>query len=378
MSFEINRELSDMQKKQKILILSAALAIILAVGVVVTVWFLTKKDTCPHDYTDFTLDGKPSYTVSVNASRTCRTCGFEEVLTVYAAKGLKYETDEDGITTLVGKGDFSEKVLYLADKTEDGRRIDAIASSVFSETKPAAVWIEEGIHTLGEYAFAFCPELTYISLPASLTTFGDYTVAGCPKLRSVHFADGYRKLGTNQFYECTSLTEITLPGDITEIPYGTFFGCCELESITLPDSLTAIGGNAFTGCVKLKGITLPESLKEIYPSAFAGCSSLTTLILPALTTLSHHSFLGCTGLRAVYLPQALQTIEVTGADGPFFSCHEELVLYTDASERPEGWDKHFNSFDSAVSDEDGGELDEEAYFNLKVVYNCPMDEFPGK
>ena len=367
-----------MQKKHKILILSAALAVILAVGALITIWFLTKEDPCPHDYTDFILDGKPTYTVAVSASRTCMTCGYEEILTVTAAKGLQYETDEDGVTTLVGKGDFSGKVLYLASKTEDGRAIDAIAPSVFSESSLAAVWLEEGVYTLGEYAFAFCPELTYISLPASLNTFGDYTVAGCKKLRSIDFAEGYHKLGANQFYECTALTTLALPDGIAEIPYGTFFGCTALESISLPASLTAIGGSSFTGCAKLKDLILPDSLKEIYPSAFAGCTSLTTLVLPALTTLSHHTFLGCTGLRAVYLPKALQTIEVTGADGPFFSCHEDLVLYTDAEACPEGWADHFNSYNSAVSDEDGGELDEDAYFNLKVVYNCPITEFPGK
>lgn len=375
---EIYQELPNMLKKQKIWLLAGALAAILIITVMVTVWLLSDKSTCQHDYTDFVLDGKPTYTTSATAKRLCQICKKEDVEIVYAAKGLEYETDEDGITTLVGAKSFSGKVLYLASETEKGVKIDAIAPSVFSETKLAAVWLEEGVHTLGEYAFAFCPELTYLSLPASLVTFGDYTFAGCSKLRSLDFAEGYQKLGSNQFYECVSLTKIHLPKEITEIPYGAFFGCENLEQVILPEGLTAIGGNAFIGCAKLKEISFPDSLKEIYPSAFAGCTSLTTLVLPALTTLSHHAFLGCTGLRAVYIPLRLQTIEVTGADGPFYACDKDLVLYTDAESRPTDWAEHFNSYNSAVADDDGGELNEDAYFNLKVVYNCPPEEFPGK
>ncbi len=367
-----------MQKKQKIWILATSLAVILIIAVLLMVWLLSNKDTCQHDYTDFVLDGRPTYTTSATAKRTCLLCKEVDIETVYAAKGLEYETDEDGITTLIGAKNFSSKVLYLASETEKGVKIDAIAPSVFSETKVAAIWLEEGIHTIGEYAFAFCPELTYLSLPASLATFGDYTFAGCSKLRTIDFAKGYCKLGSNQFYECISLTKIHLPKDIPEIPYGAFFGCVNLEEVVLPNNLTAIGGNAFIGCAKLKEISLPDTLKEIYPSAFAGCSSLTSLVLPALTTLSHHAFLGCTGLRAVYIPLRLHTIEVTGADGPFYACDKDLVLYTDAETRPQDWAEHFNSYNSAVADEDGGELNEDAYFNLKVVYNCPLEDFPGK
>ena len=368
-----------MQAKHKKWLYAALISAGVAILMILLIWAITPKaQSCAHDYTDFVLSGTPTYTQSVTATRSCQTCDHVETEEVYAAKGLSYETDDDGYTAIVNAGSFRGKVLYLSSKTEDGKTVDGIGPTAFSEAAYAAVFIEEGIHTLGEYAFAFCQDLHRISLPASLATFGDYTFAGCTALRTIEFSKQYTTLGANQFYECTSITSIELPNGITQIPYGTFYGCTNLESVTLPQNLTAIGGDAFIGCAKLKEIAFPETLKEIFPSAFAGCTGLTTLVLPALDTLSHYAFLGCSSLRAVYLPSTIQTIEVTGADGPFFSCSEDLVLYTNAKERPEGWDEHFNNFNSAVADEDGGELDDDAYFNLKVVYNCPIEEFPGK
>jgi hypothetical protein len=79
----------------------------------------------------------------------------------------------------------------------------------------------------------------------------------------------------------------------------------------------------------------------------------------------------------VFLSGSIKEISVNGSDGPFCYCNSSLVLYTDAAEAQNGWAKHFDSYDSNVTDEDGGELNDDAYHNLKVVYNCPLSEFLG-
>ena len=365
-------------KKNKIYILAAVLTILIAVTVIVCIWLAGRSETdkCPHDYTDFTLDGTPDYKTSAKASRTCKLCKKSEEIDVYAAKGLTYEADDDGVTFITSANGFSGKVLYIASQTPEGKDVDGIDSSVFSEMNVEAVYIEDGIQIIRAYAFAHCESLKQISLPASINEYGDYSFAGCDTLRTVSLHKELKKLGTSQFYECAALESVILPDGITEIPYGVFMGCKNLKTITLPNDLITLGANAFSGCTKLSAIELPQGLQEIYPECFSGCISLVSVKLPALKKLHHGAFLGCTGLQSVYMPAAIHEVKVNGSDGPFFCCSSDLVLYTDAENVPPNWDKHFDSYNSAVTDNDGGELNDDAYFNLKVVYNCAPEDFP--
>lgn len=369
-----------MKKQNKIYILTAVLVIFVAVSIVVGIWLTGRFDAkeCHHNYTDFTLTGTPNYKTPATASRICNLCQKAETIDVYAAKGLTYETDDEGITYITNANDFSGKVLYVSSKTEDGKIVNGIARSVFSETNIEALYIEEGIQIIREYAFAHCESLKQISLPASISEYGHYTFAGCDTLRTVSLHEKLTKLGANQFYECAALETITLPEGVTEIPYGTFMGCKALKTIKLPEKLKILSANVFSGCINLASINLPDSLQEIYHECFSGCVSLVSVKLPALKKLHHGAFLGCTGLKSIYMPAAIQEVKVNGADGPFFCCSDSLVLYTDAKDAPPNWDKHFDSYNSAVSDEDGGELNDDAYFNLKVVYNCAPEDFPQK
>ncbi|MBE6638977.1 MAG: leucine-rich repeat domain-containing protein [Ruminococcaceae bacterium] len=368
-----------MNKKTYLIVATIVGIVLLLIAVIVGIWAFLKADadTCSHDYDNFILTGKPDYKTPAQATRTCQICGRIESLSVYAATGLEYETNDEGITSIINADGFSGKVLYISSVTKDGKKVTAIEDSVFSEKRFEALYIEDGIEYIANYAFADCPVLKQIELPASLSTYGDYTFAHCPKLDSITLAEGSAVIGADQFYECKALTNITLPDTITQIPTGAFLGCTALTSITLPKNLTAIGGYAFAGCHALSEVNFPDTLKELYPESFAGCTSLRSLILPSLTLLSHNTFLGCTGLQRVFLPGTIEKIEVNGSDGPFFSCSETLVLYTDAITQPTGWAKHFHNYNSAVSDEDGGELSDDAYFYLEVIYNCKLSDFPN-
>jgi|GEM_PF-2415371 len=358
-----------------VLVIGAALALILIPGSPLN--HLLQNESCTHNYGPYTLHGTPTYEVAATAERVCTLCQKKQTQSVYAATGLSYETDEEGLTHVTSADNFTGTVLYLSAKQESGDAVHVIDEAVFAERNIEFVFIEDGILSIGDYAFAHNDALRHVRLPVTVTTYGCYTFANCSSLTSVELPSGITKLGVQQFYECTALTEIALPDGIVDLPIGIFFGCSELTSIRLPNTLVNIGGEAFSACAKLSSIEFPETLKEIYPSSFAGCTSLETLILPGLQKLHYSAFIGCTGLRSVFLSDDILEIEVNGADGPFFCCDSSLVLYTDAAERPSSWDKHFNNFDSNVSDEDGGELDDSAYHNLKVVYNCPLSDFPG-
>ena len=93
------------------------------------------------------------------------------------------------------------------------------------------VVIPDGVTEIGEWAFAYCSNLTSITIPDSVTEIGECA-----------------------FYDCSGLTTINILNSVTEIGYAAFAYCTTLTAITIPDSVTTIGDNAFYGCYKLKKI----------------------------------------------------------------------------------------------------------------------------
>lgn len=86
--------------------------------------------------------------------------------------------------------------------------------------------------------------------------------------------DGITSIGNFAFYGMTNLTEVTLPDSVTSIGAYAWKNCTGLEKITLPAKLTKIGDSAFYGCAKLTEIVMPETVNKIDDYAFSRCSAM--------------------------------------------------------------------------------------------------------
>ena len=81
-------------------------------------------------------------------------------------------------------------------------------------------------------------------------------------------------IGDYAFAFCSNLTSITIPNilaKITSIGSGAFSHCSNLTSITISEGVTSIGDDAFNGCSRLTSITIPEGVTSIGEGAFEGC-----------------------------------------------------------------------------------------------------------
>lgn len=183
--------------------------------------------------------------------------------------------------------------------------------------------------------------LTSINFPKleTITGYGamSYTFENCDNLTTVFFpklttisGNGYGM--ANTFSGCSGLTSISFPNlttvDVHQGMANTFKNCSNLESVNFP-VLSNLSGNqalysCFSGCNKLTTLDLPNLEGDIYNCTFAYNNTLTKIWIPKeVTTIKAANSLTSTSYSYSY--------------SPFKNCSPNLVIYTDAPEKLEGW-----------------------------------------
>jgi hypothetical protein len=147
------------------------------------------------------LDAKK--TLGALNSTSDNTCG----------PNLTWELNDEGILTISGTGKMSDYRPRVAPWYYDSR--DLIK----------AVVVQEGVTSIGNYAFYSLENCTDFSLPQSLTS-----------------------IGKSGFSNCRALTEIVLPAGVSVLGDNAFRGCVNLHKVVLPDEYPEGGINVFSGC----------------------------------------------------------------------------------------------------------------------------------
>lgn len=198
----------------------------------------------------------------------------------------------------------------------------------YSESLKSVI-VQNGVTSIGNYAFKDCKNITQITLSASVNSIGKEAFSGC------------------------NFETIELPTKITIIPEGLFMGCKSLKKVKIPNGVTEIGDNAFQGCENLSELTLPNEIKSIGDAfyycgiinnatedvvynngyllgaktslsgkytikkdvtliasgAFSQCENLTEIVIPeGITSIPKNTFQHCRNLKSVSLPNTLTSI----------------------------------------------------------------------
>ncbi len=214
--------------------------------------------------------------------------------------------------------------------------------SLTTANVPAAVEVIE------DYAFFKCTALTSLTFdelndglsnPAKTMTIGNRAFSTCYALTEIVLPDSITSLGTHAFYKCIALTSVTFGSGISEISNYAFYTCEALTSVVIPDTITKIGDYAFRNCIALASVDFGNGLQEIGRYAFYGCAALESVDVPAsLKVIDDYAFRNCAGLKSVLLPSTVETIDKHAFNG----CNNATV-YTEYSERPQGWIGQWNS-----------------------------------
>ena len=236
----------------------------------------------------------------------------------------------DGTLTISGTGE-------MTDYSYDGAPWYSKRSSI------TTVIIEEGVTSIGNYAFSACTWLSSITIPEGITSIGNETFFCCSSLTSITIPKGVTSIGDTVFYECNDLTSVTIPDTVTSIGENVFYGCESLTGITIPESVVTIGAHAFYGCSSLTSITIPEGVTSIGDYAFCECDSLTSVTIPwSVTYIGGYAF-WCEALAEIHFThRSWDTLEIE--DDAFWTneTYRKLTLFVpnlnDIPEAVSGYD----------------------------------------
>ena len=296
----------------------------------------------------FTLLPMSAFAADVVAEGTC-------------GENLTWTLDSEGTLTISGTGAMTD---YSYDPN---------APWFNSRSSIKSVIIENGVTSIGNYAFYFCSNLASVTIPNSVTSIGDQAFYSCNKLANVTIPDSVTSIGDSAFFLCSNLVSVTIPNSVTIIGNDAFISCRSLTGIwvddanvkyssdehgvlfnknktkliccpggydepyVIPGSVTIIGNYAFYFCSNLASVTIPDSVTSIGNDAFCGCSSLTSVTIPdSVTSIGNYAFRSCTSLTSVTIPDSVTSI----GDIVFTDCSSLTGIWVDDANVKYSSDEH--------------------------------------
>ena len=210
----------------------------------------------------------------------------EQTTSGICGKNLTWTLDATGTLTISGNGN-----MYNYDACPWYPEEEAIKKVI----------IEDGVTSIGKYAFFNCYELKEVELPSSLNDIHDYAFYACCALTDVVLPNSVDYIGDWAFGYCNSLSNVSLSSSLIDIGDYAFYMCTSLKQIDIPSGVNWIGDGAFCYCIGLTEVYIPDYVRYIGDATFAGCKGLTrVLISNPGCDIGARAFADCKALEHLY------------------------------------------------------------------------------
>ena len=215
-----------------------------------------------------------------------------------AGSNVTWTLDSTGLLTISGEGEME---IYSS-VNENGW----ITTAPW-QNRASKLIIQEGVTSIGGYAFYNCGALKSVTIPDSVTSIGEDAFSGCTGLTEIIYnareaanltykSEVFKNAGTS-----SGSFRVVIGDSVEKIPSCLFYDCTSLSSVKIGNSVTSIGSNAFYGCTGLTSVAIPDSVSSIGDYAFIGCTRLTSVTIGnGVTSIGYNAFYDCSNLTSVY------------------------------------------------------------------------------
>ncbi len=249
---------------------------------------------------------------------------------------LTFELNEDtnSYSVRASNTDISGAVDIPA--TYNELPVTAIADSGFAYCEQiTSVSIPENVTHIDRHAFLSCSNLKAVSVPQGVTEIDDHAFMYCKNLESINIPDGVTRIGQTAFQDCVKLNSIVLPDSVNFIDIQAFYntgfynntanwyqnalysGKCLIEvkssvtgKFTIKNGTRVIGTHAFASGLSASGVTsvvIPDSVVYVNENAFYNCKELKSVDMSDnLTYIGNYAFNYCKALISIKLPNTLK------------------------------------------------------------------------
>lgn len=178
---------------------------------------------------------------------------------------LSWTLDDEGTLTISGEGDMDDFPYH--------------STSAWKKHKLSikTIVINNGVTSIGNYAFENCESIESIIIPDSVSSIGndafyntayynnennwenDVLYIGEHLIKAkAYIKDNYiikkgtKHISTKAFALCNYLTSVCIPRSVVAIDENAFYSCKSLETVLLPDSFNGLDNSVFYSCDKLQ------------------------------------------------------------------------------------------------------------------------------
>ena len=236
---------------------------------------------------------------------------FEELPTGGKTGGCTWRYDSGSRILYISGNGYMDNYNYAP---SDGAQCDAPWAFLYGIA--ARVVVEEGVRSIGEYAFSHFYQLLDITLPSTLRMIGEGAFQYCGRVQRININGDDCEIKSRAFFHSGAETDVY--GDplqvycmgVKSIELQAFAECpmAYLSLSPKEGSELTIGTEAFLGCECLTEVAPLDGCRAIKDGAFEDCYVLATLTLSeGLKTIGNKAFLN-TSLKSVYIPGSVTSI----------------------------------------------------------------------